>query len=321
MNPLQFLNLVKEKGGGVFILEGEEEFFKLKTLETLKEDLPSPELNWIIFYGDRIEEENLFSLLLSYPFLSPCRYIILKQGEKLPSSLLKKLKERISQIPSTNYLFSLLSKKDSRWRELSPPAVITTWNKPTPEEIKSWVKEKLLKNHKKIKENALEILLERTKDNLPFLENEVEKLICFSGDKEWIEAEDIEKVGSEGSIVTIYHLLESILEGNFPQALLQLKKLLLRGTSALEILGYITWEFKRLWSFKSLKEKGMGSYFIALELGLRKETQRRYEKFLSSGKGMEWKELMEKIFQCDLALKRGRDPEIELGILLFYLCG
>jgi DNA polymerase-3 subunit delta len=116
----------------------------------------------------------------------------------------------------------------------------------------SFCNEILTKNQKKIRNDVLNYFIDQVgEDDLVAIQNELEKLINFTPDKE-IKKEDIAKVVSHEREEQVYELTQAIGEKNLKKSLVSLKNLISQQIQPIIIAGTIFNFIKRILSIKQI---------------------------------------------------------------------
>jgi len=108
------------------------------------------------------------------------------------------------------------------------------------------VGERLRRAGKTLDYRAQEMLLTRTSDDLRSLQQELEKLLLFVGDRSMISAQDVESVIVDRGEAWIFDLTRALGDRDAKAALSHLARLLAQGEAALKILATLTSEIRRL---------------------------------------------------------------------------
>jgi DNA polymerase III subunit delta len=108
------------------------------------------------------------------------------------------------------------------------------------------VGERLRPAGKTLDYRAQEMLLTRTSDDLRSLQQELEKLLLFVGDRSMIAAQDVESVIVDRGEAWIFDLTRALGDRDAKAALSNLARLLAQGEAALKILATLTSEIRRL---------------------------------------------------------------------------
>ena len=106
--------------------------------------------------------------------------------------------------------------------------------------------ERLRQAGKTLDYRAQEMFLARTVDDLRSVQQELEKLVLFIGDRSMITAQDVESVVVDQGEAWIFDLTRALGDRDAPAALAHLARLLAQGEAALKILATLTGEIRRL---------------------------------------------------------------------------
>lgn len=166
--------------------------------------------------------------------------------------------------------------------------------------LKQWALQKMGKENKKMSPALVEALIERTDLDLGVLEQELEKLFCYVGDRSEIQKEDLEAICTSSSTqVNGFKLAELLIEGSFkpPYRVRDLSELL-------PLIGQIRYLFEVGLKLTSQLEKGERPVDKNLAL-----VKKRNSAFFING--------LSALFQLELSAKRSLgSPQL----LFDYFC-
>ena len=197
---------------------------------------------------------------------------------------------------------------------------------------------------KKMDRRAAEELLSLVGDDLEAIEQELEKLSLYVGERPVITLEDVRKLVSPRPENAPYTLLEAFWQGGAPKALNVLQDLLRQGIHPLVVLATLVTFFKRLFLLRELfeREKGLLSarnypafkelYTSALKKHYPERPPRLLERFhpfaaYKSAKQAQriptesFKGIFERLLVLDAGLKRGAPVEEEFFSFFSFLEG
>jgi DNA polymerase-3 subunit delta len=120
--------------------------------------------------------------------------------------------------------------------------------------IQATVKERF---NKSITRDAAMLLPELAGTHLGLLEQELEKVAAYSGERPQIDADDVRKVVGGWKAETTWVMLDAVRDGNLAFALTNLDKLLTAGEHPLKLLGGIAFTFRKLAIATELSRRGM----------------------------------------------------------------
>ncbi|MCD6219220.1 DNA polymerase III subunit delta [Candidatus Calescamantes bacterium] len=297
---------------------GEEEFFKEESLKRIRDKITSPLFNWKVLNGEEVNTRDILSYLISYPFFSSWKILVIKRGEKAPLSLLKGMKEILPRIPESVRIIVTTGKNKDKWEKFFPHINQIKFSPLKDNQIKVWIKETLEEEGKGIEEEALTLLFEMNAGNLYALHNEIEKLINYTEGRNTITVEDVERVTSEGKEVSLYHLILYLLLNDLPGAMKEWQRLRLEGVSPFSLIGLLTWELGRIGSFKQEVENRISPYSLFQKYRIwRKEWQKAYRNI---AKTWSWKKIRDSYFllqELDMRLKSGYSPSPLVEIFIY----
>lgn len=132
-------------------------------------------------------------------------------------------------------------------------------------------------------------------NNLSVIENEVEKLCCFTNDRE-ITKEDIKELFLKSSDDDIFDLMNPISNKRLNEALEVLNELIYRGEKVNYILNMIERQFTLLFKVKLGIQAKKSKEDIMKEINVRSDYA--YDMFVSQGKKFTLKQLQHAIELC-----------------------
>jgi DNA polymerase-3 subunit delta len=149
---------------------------------------------------------------------------------------------------------------------------------------------------------------------------ELDKLVSYVGDREYIEEGDVADVVSDTRAESIFALTDALGSGERALALRLLNRLLDDGQPPLVILSMLVRHFRQLWKTRELLSQGVAQkelprrigvnpYFLG---GLLTQAKRCTDAGL--------REAFPRFLAVDLALKSGGDARAQLEGLVFALC-
>jgi DNA polymerase III subunit delta len=275
------------------------------------------------FDGDRVDISNVINAASTPPVISQIRVVILTNVEKLSAQPQTRLEAFLTKIPEYSVLGMTAVKIDKRsklFKKLAAEEKVHTFVfdlfKPT--EAAGLVVKFADDRHKKISTYVANAIVEIFGTDPYRLENEVEKLTLFVGDKPEIEKSDLAFASGFSKIETAYDLPDLILRGKPEQALELSRTALASGISEMQLLWILKNHLLRLNSAYVIgNAKGLMS---ALHMPFAPAQELlRTSKITSQdavAKGLTF------VFRAEYALKSARFPTeviIELLIASLYI--
>lgn len=200
-----------------------------------------------------------------------------------------------------------------------------------------FVNQRLRQAGKNLDPQAREIILNRAGDDLRGVQQELEKLLLFVGERETIRTDDAESMVADRGEGWIFDLTRAIGDRDGAAALAQLARLIGHGEHPLKILGTIAAEVRRLLSARQLLagdlanswRRGM-SYAqfqqAVLKQGTPLLTRNPYGDYMCFQRAerfslAELSAFMGRVFEADLRLKSsGSQPHLVMEKLVLEMC-
>ncbi len=196
------------------------------------------------FDGKGCDINLLINSISTPPVMSPLRIILLSNAEKLTSSNQAALEKFLSKIPEYSVLVMTAVKPDARsafFKNLLAKKKVNSFafDDYEPNEMLGLVIDFAKKRNKSISPEITSSVVDIFGNDLFRLENEIDKLSLFVGDKETIEKKDLAFGYGFSKVETIDDLPELLLN-NKPKAALELtRRAIAGGISEIQILFMI----------------------------------------------------------------------------------
>jgi DNA polymerase-3 subunit delta len=302
-----------------YFLYGEETFLIEEIINLIKEILVPSEKGGFNFNKYDLNEnkwEDIISSAQTVPFLFSKKRVILvevrnRKNENLTKSDENLLKNFFSSFPSHCILIIRADKCDKR-RPLykfftSLPSNIcfqVEFKLLKANQLLLWIDEKVKSNGKIIGFSEKQKLIDIVGNDLRNLNNELEKLIAFIGDRREIRSEDIEEVTGHIKSFALWEFTESLEKFDFEKSLSIFQKLLKEGYHPLVILSFLTQFFHNLLSIKLImKEQDVDFNSIAENLSMPYFKTRDFIELANKFSESELKYLINRLHQLELKLK------------------
>lgn len=256
----------------IYLLYGEEAYLKKTYTKKLKTALIGSEdtMNYQQFEGKNINVNEVIDLAETLPFFAERRLIIIEN-----SGLFKeegqKLADYIKGLPQTTYFVfaeSEIDKRSKLFKTVKEKGRITEFAFQDERFLMRWILGILNKENKKITQETMSLLLNKTGTDMENIDKEVEKLICYTMGREVITNEDVEAIVTTKITNHIFDMVEQIANKNQKKALELYYDLLALKEPPMRILYLITRQFRVLIQIKDLLRLGFSSSTISKQVGL-----------------------------------------------------
>ena len=265
----------------VYLLYGEERYLIRQYRDKLKRALADPDdtMNFTSFEGDDINVKEIIDLAETLPFFAERRVIFIED-----SKLFKKggdeLGEYLEALPETTYFVFLeeeIDKRSKLYKVVGKCGNAIEFGKQTDETLMKWVGGRISREGKNITQAAYQSFIEKTGTDMQNIEKELEKLLCYTMDKDVIEPEDVEAITTEQISNKVFEMVDAIASHRQKYALDLYYDLLALKEAPMRILFLITRQFQILLTVKVMGNQGFGNKDIASKAGCPEWAVRKYQ--------------------------------------------
>jgi len=323
MNYEDILNLTKqEKIYPIYLLYGNENYLKEDISKKLRNRLIAPayrELNYKIFYGEKLSINELINDLKTLPMISKHKLLVIKEAEKINKNDETKLINYFDR-PSLKNNFStliIIYKEGKPNKELITAikrvGIAVNFSITDKSKLALWIKSKFRQSNKKITQEALFYLQSIVGSDLGRLFNEIEKIDIYTKDQKTIEKEDVMITIGGSEAVNIFKVLDAIGDKDIKNALDGLVKLNQGNLHHLSIFAMIYRQIKLILQTKLLLTKGFNFKEVEKKLKLPYFV---VEKIIKQSKKYTFKEICKSYELLNTADLEFKDSQKEPKIIL-----
>jgi DNA polymerase-3 subunit delta len=262
--------LKKKNFKPVYFFSGEEDFLIEETVKLLIQealDEAAKSFNYDVFHGSEVDVRRVIAIASSYPMMTERRVIVLREVEKL---LDKELLLTYLEHPSSTTCFVVIAvKPDFRqtfYKKLKEKSFAVESTPMKEDVIPGWIVKRLKRYEKKISLEAAETILALVGTSLREIQNEIEKLLMFVGDKQTIELDDVRSVVGVSRQYNVFELQNAIAHKDLKRALDIMEHMLEAGQYPVATVAYLTGFFRKVWLLREIMSKRMNDYQLAREL-------------------------------------------------------
>ena len=268
--------------------------------------------------------DKAFETMEQLPMMSPMRMVVIREAEQIKGRDADKLAEYLSNPSEFCCLvlcYAKLAKNTKIWKRSEKRGAAIQFDRIYENHMPFWIRRLAAKVGKKIDAKAVSFLTRAVGPDLAKADAELEKAALYAGDKQTIEAEDLEAVLAAVKSENIFELTDAIGAKDRTRALYLSKKMLDAGEQPLRILWQVGNHMKRLMLTRSLLVSGAPLHEIGRAMGVMDFVR---DKLVAQAKAFSRRELrcsMVMITKTDLELKSGRlNNRLILEKLILDLC-
>lgn len=308
----------------MYLLYGEESYLKRLYKNKLKSSLISSDdtMNYSYYEGKGINPNEIIDLAETVPFFAPKRVIIIENSGFFKTKCEELTEYLESPSESTCFIFieNEVDKRGRLFKRVKDKGRAVELNYQDEKSLIKWILGLIGKENKRITQNAMELLLSKTGTDMENIHKELEKLVCYVGERPNITDEDVETICTTRITNHIFDMVSDVADKKQKKALDLYYDLLALKESPMRILFLITRQFNLLLQIKDLKRLGFDVKDISKKIGLPSFVVNKY--IIQSGKfSVDWlKKALETCADSEEAVKTGRMNDvmsIELLIITF----
>lgn len=335
-------DIEKDELKSVYLLYGLEMYLKDKIIEKVKKnylDESFETLNFIEMDGKNIAYDDIINACETLPFMSSKKIVIVeelaifKTVKENGSSKEDILTDYIEKLPETTCLFFINreEKMDNRRKiikNIKRFGRVIELEKLKNDELDKWAIKEFSRHKKSINKNIASYFtantsyLNRNTDKTLYdVENEINKVINFIGDRVEVTREDIEYTKPKNLENDIFKLVDYISQKNASMALEMFNEMILSGEAVQLIMHMVVRQMRLLFISKLLRQKGYDSKVIGQKI----QVYHNFiiQKLINQGRGFSEKELrlgLKKCIHTDRDIKSGKiDGKLGMEILIIEL--
>lgn len=315
-------DLKTEKFKQVYLLFGEENYLKKQYKDRLTKALISDEdtMNYAYYEGKGIDIKEIIDLAETMPFFSTCRLIVIENSGFFKNAT-PELAEYIKNIPETTYFIFVekeLDKRGKLYKAVKDKGRVVELAKQDEKTLVRWIYGNVKKEGKQITESTIRYLLTKCGTDMENLQKEMEKLFCYTLDKEVIELEDIDTICTTQITNEIFDMVNAVAEKKQRRALDRYYDLLALKEPAMRILYLLSRQFRLLMEVKEMVEQGYGKKEIASKAGLHPFAVGKYIEQSRRFSQKELRSILEESVDIEERVKTGRLGDV-LAVELFIV--
>lgn len=308
-----------------YIFHGDDTHSQKEALNSVLEKMGDPGL--LDLNTTRLEGAATYAQLVqacsAMPFLAKVRVVLAHNllGDKADKSFLKQVAAYLPQLPETTRLFFLESGKLPDKHAILQMAgeekqgYVKLFMRPQGVEVERWIRQRVVEKNGRISPQATHLLATNIGSDLQVMDNELEKLLLYAGEREII-SEDVQKLSPYVAEANIFDLVDALGNRHGKKAALLLQQKFNEGTEPFQLFAMFVRQFRLLIQVKELADAGEKPPTIAKEL---RQHSFVVGKIYQQARGFSMEQL-EQIYRhlldIDVAVKTGRNDLVTALTLL-----
>lgn len=310
----------------VYILYGQEAYLQKQYRDKLVRGAlgDGDAMNFLHVQGKEYSIPQLIDFSETMPFFAERRVIVLED-----TGILKGSNEELAQYfanPCETTVWILVEsecdKRSKVFKAADKAGLCVEFAAQDENTLKRWILGIIKKEGKQITEHTMEYFLEKTGTDMNRIRLELEKLLCYTLDRDVIQREDVEAVCVTRITSHIFDMVDAIGMRDQRRALDLYNELQALREPPTRILYLIGRHMNILLQIKDLKRRGVDGKMIASKVGVPPFAVNKYVKQTGLYKTSQLKRALERCVQADEAIKRGiLQDKMSVELLIFELTG
>lgn len=258
----------------VYLFYGEEAFLKRTYKKQVKQAVIGEEdsMNYNYFEGkDGADVKEIMAIADTMPFFADRRLVIVENSGFFKGAASEELCKFVGNLPDTLVLLFIEDEVDKRgklYKAVVAAGSAIEMGRQSESALIDWTVRKLAGEGRNITRADLELLLERTGNDMDNINNEISKLVAYTYGRNVITKDDIEALCTDRITGKIFEMVDAVSEKKQKRALALYSDLLQLKEHPLRILFMLARQFGKLLQVKELLEKNASKAQIAREAGI-----------------------------------------------------
>ena len=182
----------------VYLLTGEEAYLKNRYKKRLRAALVGEDdlMNFTAYTGKGIDIRQVIETAETMPFFAERRLIQIEDSGFFKNAC-PELAEYLPTMPKETYMVFIeqdIDKRGKLYKAVKAQGRIVELGRQDARTLTTWVLGMIKKEGKNITQDALNLFLEKSGDDMENIANELEKLLCYVQDAPAIERADVEAI-------------------------------------------------------------------------------------------------------------------------------
>ena len=253
----------------IYFFYGDEPFLLNQLPERFKTTVLNEntiDFNFSLFYAADADINVIKDAIETLPVMSQQRLVIIKNANEFKDNEWTELQSVLSNPVESTVLVILADKIDKRKKSIKflvDNAVCSEFKKPYDNEIPRWINYLAQNYNFKFLEAATHRLHRLVGNNLSELNNQIEKIKNFVGDKNIIDVDDVNSVVSNSREESVFDFTKAIGKKDRVSALEQLVQLIDQGQNEVGIVTLLARHMRILLTVRSGLDQGIGGAKLA----------------------------------------------------------
>lgn len=256
----------------LYLIYGIEEYTKNAVKRMLSDAIVASDdtMNRNTYEGKKINPKEVIDLSETMPFFSERRLIIMENTEYFKSPC-DEIIDYLQNVPETTYFIFVEQEVDKRsrmYKLAKSKGYLCECNRLKRDDIMKWILGKLSKDNKKITRDTMDYLIDCLGDDMEKISREIEKLLCYTMERDVITISDINEICIPEITGKIFEMIEAMGNKRKTKALDMYYDLIVNKEAPLKILYMLSRQFNIMLQLRELTDKRMSKNEIESKTGI-----------------------------------------------------
>lgn len=306
----------------VYLLYGEEAYLKKQYKDKLRNAMVAPDdtMNYAYYEGKGVNVKEIIDLAETLPFFAERRLIIMENTGFFKNAT-PELADYIKEMPESTSMIFIESEVDKRgklYKAVQSKGRVVELGRQDEATLLRWIVGSVKREGKQISEGTVRYFLTKVGTDMENIQKELEKLFCYTLEKDKITVEDVETICTTQITNQIFDMVNAVADKQQRKALDYYYDLLALKEPPMRILFLLARQFKLLLEVKTLDKQGYARKDIASKTGMHPFVVGKYQEQAKSFSQKELRAIMEEGAEIEESVKTGSLTDT-LGVELFIM--
>ncbi len=306
----------------VYLLYGEEDYLKRQYRDKLRNALVSADdnMNYAYYEGKDVNLREVIDMAETLPFFAERRLLVLENTGYFKNAT-PELADYMDEMPETTAMVFVETEVDKRgklYKAVQRQGRIVEMNRQSEDMLIRWIAGSVKKEGKQITESTVRYFLTKVGTDMENIQKELEKLFCYTLEKDAITTADVETICTTQITNHIFDMVNAVAAGQQKKALEYYNDLLALKEPPMRILFLLSRQFKQLLEVKTMGESGFAKQEIASKVGLHPFVVGKYLEQAKSFSKQELRLILEESVEIEESVKTGNLTDT-LGVEVFII--
>jgi len=249
----------------LILLYGQEAFLVAKAVRMLRIavlDVEKDDFNDHQFNAREASAGSILEAVMTLPVFASRKLVTVKDAHQLSVETMDELLPYLEAPINETCLLLIADKIDSRrkfFQQFKKYGTVVEFKSVAERELPHFVRNELEQRNIKISNDAVDLFCGLVSVSLYEVHAELDKLINYIGERDFVDVKDIEAVVSRGRLENVFELGRVVGQGNVARALVLVSRIHAAGEPPLRTLALLVRHFRQLWKVRELQAQNCPS--------------------------------------------------------------